>query len=348
MITVRSMQSADVDDVRTYLQRHPKASIYHTLEWQQVLQQSYRYPCKCIICHDNNRLAGVLPLAQLRNFKGQKKIVGLPFSHFVEPLYDRPEILDALIGYSQTVAIQQKVAYLEIKSQFRSRPGWSRSSRYLISELDLRQDLAMIKKGLKSSVRRNIKKAAANNIVVRSCNHGDAIDRFYELMVETRQRQGSLPYSRRFFHNLFQYLAPAQRTLFLAYGGTKAIAGLIMLCHGKRAVYAYGASTSDRRLLQLRPNDLLFWRSIQKMQQERFGVYDFGITPTGHSSLLRFKSQWGTENRNLFYSYFLCKSKMVPHIDRQGAVAAMASNVFRKLPRPVLQVVGPILLRSLG
>lgn len=348
MITVRLIQSGDENDVRAYLQAQPHAIIYHTLEWQKVIEKSYRYPSKLVLCLADNRLAGLLPLSQLRNFKGQKKIVGFPFSHFVEPLYDSPEILGALISYAQKNAIRQQAGYLEIKSQFGSYQNWTQRSDYMISELDLKQELVVIKKGLKSSIKRNIRKAKANNIVIRIGNHGDSIDRFYELMVETRQRQGSLPYSRRFFHNLFQYLAPDQCKLFMAYAGARAIAGLIMLCHGKRAIYAYGASTSDRSLLQLRPNDLLFWRSIENMHKEHFDVYDFGVTPIGHSSLLRFKSQWGAENRKIIYSYFLCKSKMVPHLNRQGATVSIASRVFRNLPKPVLKVVGPILLRSLG
>jgi lipid II:glycine glycyltransferase (peptidoglycan interpeptide bridge formation enzyme) len=167
-------------------------------------------------------------------------------------------------------------------------------------------------------------------------------------MNETRQRQGSLPYSRNFFSYLYQLVNASQCKLYLAYAGSQPIAGLIIFQHGERAIYAYGASTNNRKMLQMRPNELLFWTSIVDAHRSGCSVYDFGITPLAHNSLMRFKSQWGPENRKLFYSYFLNRSKSLPSIDRSGVFATTSSKILNKLPIPILKSVGPVFLKILG
>ena len=348
MIVTRQMKPEDASGIRSFLESNDRATIYHTLAWNKILENTYQYASQYIVCLIDDNVAGVLPLAQLRNYRGQKKIVGLPFSHFVEPLYNSAEALNALLRFAETAVKRRSAGYLEVKSDIGQRRHWLQSTAYMISELDLNRDIDQIMQGFKPSVRRNIKKARASGISVRIENRRNAFDSFYELMVETRQRQGSLPYARRFFGDLSQCLDGSQRKLYLAYSGTKPIAGLLMLVHGKRAIYAYGASTNDRGLLRLRPNELLFWKSIEDAHLSGIAVYDFGITPLDHSSLLRFKSQWGPENRKLFYSYFLGRSKSVPRLDRSGTLVSLSSSVFKMLPKPIFKMIGPTFLRLLG
>jgi len=348
MIVTRFMKTEDAPNIRSYVESNESATIYHTLDWKEIIESTYRYALRVIVCMIDNRVAGVLPLAQFRNYRGQKKIVGLPFSHFVQPLYSSIEALNALLSFAETTAQKRNAGYLEIKSNIGGRRNWHTISTYMLSELNLNRNIKDIHKSLKPSVRRNIKKAKAYGVSVRIENNRCAFNNFYDLMIETRHRQGSPPYARLFFENLFKYLSPSKRKLFIAYHGTQPIAGIIMLVHGKRTIYAYGASRSDKNLLQLRPNDLLFWKSIEDAHHSGFDVYDFGITHIDHSSLLRFKSQWGPVNHKLFYSYYLCRSKTIPRINRSGTFGRISSTVLRRLPVPVFKIAGPMLLRFLG
>lgn len=348
MIITRFMTPEDTDAVRRFVQFNPHAAIYHTLAWKKVLETTYGYASRYIVCLTDNRISGVLPLVQMRNFKGQKKMVGLPFSHHVQPLYDSLKELNALRQFAETMAKRMNAGLLEIKCNLGEQDQWRRSSAYLISELYLNRDIRDIYARFKPSVRRNIRKAESSGIRIRIEKSKQALDHFYELMVETRQRQGSLPYAKCFFNYLFRYLDSSKRRLYMAYHGGQPIAGLIMLFHGRRAIYAYGASKSDRALLKSRPNDLLFWRSITDAHAQGVGVYDFGITPSVHHSLLRFKSQWGTENHKLYYSYFMCRARTIPRIDRSGAMIKVGSAIFQVLPTSVYKMVGSIIIRYLG
>lgn len=348
MITTRLMKSGDETAVHAYIESHRLSLIYHTLEWQKILSATYGYASKSLICLEDNQIIGFLPLLKLRDYRGKKKIVGLPFSHLVQPLYESPGAFTGLRTTAEAIAKRSMAGYVEIKSDLGKISNWDSSSAYTISELDLRRSLVEIEKGLKPSIRRNVKKARLYGISIRISDRTCDVDRFYDLMVETRHRQGSIPYARSFFANLFRYLDRSKRKLFLAYYRGQPIAGLIMLSHGRRTIYAYGASVSDRDLLKRRPNDLLFWRSIQDAHHEGKDIYDFGVTPFGYDSLLRFKRQWGAVSRKLYYSYFFCKSKTIPRIDRSGTFAKITSGFIKHIPLPIYKMAGPILIKLLG
>lgn len=205
-----------------------------------------------------------------------------------------------------------------------------------------------IYKGMKASTRRNIKKGEKMSLIIQTGDQQKDFAVFYELMVETRKRQGSPPYSKTFFYNLYHYLEPYQIKLFLALKGDIPIAGLIMLYHGTNALYAYGASTSNRQLLQLRPNDLLFRHAIADAHSAGFEEFDFGITPLYNESLFRYKSQWGTVNSKSIFTYYLNNIAKVPSIDRTGSLFRISSFIIRKLPTPILKAFGPVILRAAG
>lgn len=348
-MNIRLFQTDDAPAFSEYVRFHRHSTIYHTLDWKKILETVYNYKPVYIIAKKNHRLIGILPLFQVRNFSGRKKLVCLPFSHFVAPLYDSDQVLDRLLCYAEETAERLNADYIEIKCDLEIKSDrWTKKSSYFESVLDLRRNIDAIRKGIKPATARNIKKAEKQGVSIQTANRKTDYEIFYELMVETRKRQGSPPYSKVFFHHLSDDLDSSQKQLYLAFKGNVPIAGIIMLYNGAKAIYAYGASVSDRELLQARPNDLLFWTSIKDSHHKGFEIFDFGVTPYSNESLFRFKSQWGTDNSEMTYSYYLNRIRSVPNIDRSGKMFIFFSGMLKILPKSLLKPVGPIILRLLG
>jgi lipid II:glycine glycyltransferase (peptidoglycan interpeptide bridge formation enzyme) len=121
-----------------------------------------------------------------------------------------------------------------------------------------------------------------------------------------------------------------------------------MLYHRQDALYAYGASVSDRKALRARPNDLLFWRAIRDSCQAGFKNFDFGLTPLENRGLLRYKSQWKARTSLVVYSYYSKSRKPIAYIDRSGPAVRLATALLKKMPKTFLKVTGPLLLRLVG
>ena len=281
-------------------------------------------------------------------------MISIPFSHSVQPLYDSKNTIEEILTYSQNIAGEINADYVLLKCDVNisqtelDKSKWIQNSSFSESILKLSKPIEDIHKAIKSSTRRNIKKANKAGIRIKTGTCKKDYLAFYELMTETRKRQGSPPYSKAFFTHLFYNLKSSHIKLFIALKHEKPLAGIIILYHGSTALYAYGASVSDTKLLQMRPNDLLFWTVIKDAWENKYEYFDFGITHISNLGLQRFKAQWGTVNKELNYTYYLNNIIKAPSIDRSGQVARLVSGIFRNAPTPLLKIIGPIALKFLG
>ncbi|MDZ7830660.1 MAG: GNAT family N-acetyltransferase [Desulfobacterales bacterium] len=347
---VKYVSEMDWRHLNNYISSKKIANIYHSWEWKNTLTSTYNFTPLYLFAVENNFIKGFLPLFKLKNIFGRKSLISLPYSHMVPVLYDSPEACDALLHSAQSIAqnINAKVLMLKCDQRF-SKPQWNEFSNNFISTLDLQSDINLIKKNIKNSTLRNIKKAKKENVKIEIGKKMIDYKNFYDLMVDTRRRQGAPPYPLNFFKSLYNNFEEGNRCLFQAFRNGQLLAGIIMLYFGDTAIYAYGASVSNKSLMRFRPNELLFWTAIKDACEKNYSVFDFGITPFYNKDLLHFKSRWGVKTYKIMYVYLSDLSKRQnPLIDRSSTSYRLASKFLTRLPRPIIKVLGPQLLKFIG
>lgn len=152
-------------------------------------------------------------------------------------------------------------------------------------------------RGMNQQWRRNIKKAAKEGVEVTV---GEDLKAFHDLYVHTAERDRFTPRPLRYFETMFAALRaedPERITLFLARHQGDLVAATILVRVGARAVYAYGASSTEKR--EVRGSNACQWAMIRDSLAAGHDVYDLrGITPTldagdSHVGLIRFKAGTG-------------------------------------------------------
>jgi lipid II:glycine glycyltransferase (peptidoglycan interpeptide bridge formation enzyme) len=252
-----------------------------------------------------------------------------------------------MVHRAQQIARQRNCGYIEVRgsAQALASMGFRISAHNWISQLDLRVDKEALWCNVRESTRRNVKKARKSNLSVRLGTGAADFDILYRLMLETRRYQGSPPYPKRLFAAL---QTMPQARLYLVCCDQDAIAGMVVLCHNKRVIYAYGASTKSQEVLRLRPNDLLFWYTIAQVQADGYETFDFGTTPIGNENLLRFKENWGARSERLAYAYWLNKARSTPVPSRDSRTLRLVSACIRRMPLWALRLVGELWFGQLG
>ncbi len=193
------------------------------------------------------------------------------------------------------------------------RAGWQRTAsgseggfaagqpRYVFQVPFAGRSLEDIHGGLNQQWRRNIKKAEKAGVKVVRSGEED-LPAFYELYVETAERDRFLPRPLSYFQRMWTALTaehPDRMRLYLAHHDGDVLAAATMLTVGDHVWYSYGASTSRKREVQ--PNNTMQWRMMTDAHELGAAVYDFrGITDTLEESnhllgLLRFKAGAGGE-----------------------------------------------------
>ncbi|MEU4984333.1 peptidoglycan bridge formation glycyltransferase FemA/FemB family protein [Streptomyces sp. NPDC021969] len=188
-------------------------------------------------------------------------------------------------------------------------------------------------KGMNQLWRRNIRKAAKEGVevtlgdvtpgtaTVGTATVGDAtvgdaavgdaavaddVKAFHDLYVHTAERDRFTPRPLRYFATMFAVLGaedPERIKLYLARHRGDLVAATVMVRVGTHAVYAYGASSTEKR--EVRGSNACQWAMIRDALAADCDVYDLrGITPTldtddPHVGLIQFKV--GTGGRAVRY-----------------------------------------------
>ncbi|MGH8258344.1 MAG: GNAT family N-acetyltransferase, partial [Steroidobacteraceae bacterium] len=107
----------------------------------------------------------------------------------------------------------------------------------------------------------------------------------------------------------------------------------------------YGGSTAAAR--SLAANDFMYWQVMERARERGMRVFDFGRSKRGTGSF-DFKSHWGFEPQPLCYEYHLVRAREVPNLSPTNAKFARLIGLWRRLPLPMTQIIGPPIARYLG
>jgi lipid II:glycine glycyltransferase (peptidoglycan interpeptide bridge formation enzyme) len=184
-------------------------------------------------------------------------------------------------------------------------------------------------------MRRNLGKALREGVAVRAAeSESDLVDVFYRLHLMTRRRLGVPVQPQRYFRLLWRLvIEPGHGRLLLAYRGTDAIGGMILLGWKGTTIYKYGAW--DARARRFRPNNLLFWKAIQWSIEEGATTLDLGRTDSDQPGLRAFKTRWGAREETLIYSTI-------------GTASAVSTRSSPGLASYAIRHSPPLVCRALG
>jgi len=327
------------------LQVNRQATIFHSSHWARVLCDSYGYEPLYFTALDNGVLTGLVPFMKVKSLLTGTRGVSLPFTDFCEPILPEENkvngTMDMLVEHGDTAGWK----YLEIRggdSLCRKCLPYSWCYEHVI---DLTKGADSIFSSFRDSNKRNIKQAAKAGVTVEISDTLEAVRDFYRLHCDTRKKHGVPPQPFGFFQQIHKHIISGNLG-FIVKGLYKneTIAASVYLHFGNRAIYKFGAS--DIRYHHLRPNNLVMWEAIKEYCRRDFKGFSFGRTEGGHDGLRKFKRGWGTEEKVARYYRYDFQAK--DFITASPAVNGWQSVLFRKMPVPVLKMIGSALYKHMA
>ena len=330
--------------------RHPKASVFHSVGWLKALQLTYGYePVAFTTSPPTEALNNGFVFCQIDSWLTGRRLVSLPFSDHCELLSDSAEDTNFMIRNLQSRLEDQKWKYVEIRpihedfrregSAIAFRPG----TNYFLHRLDLRPDLSIVFRGLdKDSVQRRIQRAERADLVEKCGRSGDLLKEFYTLFVMTRRRHRLPPIPYEWFRNLIECQGKALE-IRVAYKDTLPIAAILSLQFRDVIYYKYGCS--DTRFNRFGAMSWLLWRAIVSGKSVGASKFDMGRTQADNSGLLAFKNHWVPQPERLVYWRFPTVSSLA-WSDHQKL--RMAKRIFSYMPYSLLILTGRLIYRHIG
>jgi len=320
-----------------FVNRHPDSSIFHTPEWLSVLQQTYGYaPAAITTSPPGSDLTNGIPFCSVHSVFTGTRLVSLPFSDHCRPLAVGDELSELIQAIRETSS-RDRLKYIELRPPESSLlPGVFPALHSIVHILDLSPSLNDIIRGFHSScVRRKIRRAEREGLTIDVGRSKALLDDFYNLQVVTRRRHGLPPQPQQWFRNLLATMGE-KATIRVARLHDRPIAAILILRHKQTAVYKYGCSlASENRRGGMQ---LLLCRAIEEAKAQGIREMDLGRCGIKDIGLAKFKERWGAERREMAYFRY----------PEQQNQTSPRSDLFTRLPKPVLITIGRMLYRHLA
>jgi FemAB-related protein (PEP-CTERM system-associated) len=305
------------------------------------------------LAEENGDICGVLPLFRIKSIITGNRLVSLPFSYNCGPIATSDEALIRLIAEAKRLVSELNCDYLELKMQKPLSEAVVQDTQVLINEyyftsvLKLANDSKENWKKLDARrTRWAINKAIRSGVTIRTETNKDDIKIFHDLKVRTRKKHGSPTPSLRFFKEIMHEFEPKGLVkLWVAEYDEKVISALMFYSFKDMVIPAYIAS--DDSYNSYMPNNLMYWRTIEWGCANGYRCFDFGRTEPNNGGLLKFKSKWGTDNYKIPYYYYPEKPNLMA-TSRGSLKVNVITGFWKRMPVPLLKLLGPSLLRHVG
>ncbi len=327
------------------LLEHPDSTFFHTSAWAKTLSESYRYTPKYFTFFEGGKIVTLVPFMDVKSLLTGHRGVSLPFTDFCAPLCSSNSLFHDM--FKQIVAHGKETGWITL--ELRGGGGLLNDTlpytTYCGHCLDLSPDESSCFSRFNDSTKRNIRKALRGGVEIAISNSRESVREFYELHCVTRKRHGLPPQPYHFFERLYgNVLSEKNGLVVMAYSKGIAIAGAVYFHSRDTAIYKYGAS--DRKYQFLRANNLVMWEAIKWYCKKGYKSLSFGRTEIDNSGLRRFKSGWGATGCNInYYKYDVRRDAFLP---APGKKTAPYNSIFKKVPLPLLKIIGFSLYRHVA
>ncbi|HLX29155.1 MAG TPA: FemAB family XrtA/PEP-CTERM system-associated protein, partial [Casimicrobiaceae bacterium] len=249
---------------------------------------------------------------------------------------------DALIDAAVELGRDLRVEQLELRNRRPIRASWPRQDLYVTFRKRIEADADANMKAIPRKQRAMVRKGMSHGL--RGEIDRDA-DRFFSLYADNVHRHGTPPLSRRYFARLIETFGDDCEALIVVDASGRPVSGVMSFYFRDEVLPYYAGDTSRAR--ELAANDFKYWELMRRACERGVRVFDYGRSKRGTGSY-DFKKNWGFEPSPLAYEHMLYAGQSIPQRNPLNPKYRAFIGVWRKLPRPLVNALGPMIVRHLG
>jgi len=341
-LTVRLMRDADAAAWDAFVLATPGGTFFHRAGWREIFRDVFRLDCRFLVAEREGKIAGVLPLVHQKCLLFGNALISAPFCVEGGPLAADEAAREALDQAAIALMDKTGVPSLEFRSRKASRPGWrAATGLYAVFagpiSVDDKQNLLAIPRKQRAVVRKTLESALKSEIDA-------APDRLFRVYSESVRNLGTPVFPKRYFAALKRVFGEDCDIVVVLDEGAPVSA--VMNFYFKDTVMPYygGGTTAARRN---GANDFLYWEVIRRAAGRGYRRFDFGRSKA-NTGAFAFKKNWGFAPEWLEYEYRLKPGADLPNKNPNNPKYKLFIEAWKRLPLPLANVLGPLLIRGLG
>ncbi|RVT40686.1 FemAB family XrtA/PEP-CTERM system-associated protein [Sphingobium algorifonticola] len=342
---------ADLDDPATqaridaYVSAHPEATPFHRRAWLTAIARGTGNQAHMLIAMRGTDVVGLVPLSHIRSRLFGDALVSTGFAVRGGMLADDIAIADCLAEALIPLAARLRCPTLELRGGACPGAGWTRHDDLHLGfkaplAADTDAQLAIIPRKHRAEVRKGL----GNGQLSVSHGRDTALIRaHYHVYANSVRNLGTPVFPRGLFTAVMDSFGD-DAEITLVRDGDRPVSAVLTLYHRGVAMPYWGGGIAEAR--QLRSNELLYFRLMDRARERGCTAFDFGRSKV-NSGQAKWKSSWGFDPVPLM-SYTRTLSGKPRNIKPDSAEHSRKVDMWKRLPLPVANIVGPWIARGLG
>lgn len=335
------IEAADLGDPRwdAYVEARPNATFFHRAGWQRVAAATFPYRHQHLWALRNGRVTGILPLFLVRGFPTGRTLLSVPLGVYGGVVADDEATARALLDEAVATGERLGVRYVELRggARFEELPA---KDLYVTFRKDIDPDpdvnLARIPKNQRRSIR-----IAQKNALSYRIGREEFLDAFFKVYSHSVRNLGTPVFPKRLFAHCLREFGDRCSILAVFHEGAVVAAVLTFFDRGEVLPYYGGALKPAFRYAV---NDFMYWSLMNESASRGCRVFDFGRSKRDSGSY-HFKRHWGFEPTPLAYQFRLVGDRAIPDLSPRNPKFSLAIRLWRRMPLPLAERIGPALVR---
>jgi FemAB-related protein (PEP-CTERM system-associated) len=322
-----------------FVEASPDASCFHWHGFGVALQEALGLEPRYFTALQGDSIVGVLPCALVKSRLWGTNLTAMPFCTYGGPAASSEAVRQALVSEALAFARSQNAAHLELRSAWAqadaNQPLYVTFTREISEAL---VDLKAVPQKRRNMVRKGINAGLTASIETD-------LDVFFHLYAENARAHGTPALPKRYFEVLQRELGDRSDILIVRDAQKNPISGIMNFYHQGRLHAGFAGEVPEAR--KFAANDFKYWSLMKHAVARGCTVFDFGRSKRGTGSFT-YKQLWACQEVPLHYSFFMLKGQAMPERNPNNPTFSLPMKVWAKLPRFVVDRLGPVVIKGLG
>lgn len=344
-----SIRQADLGDaeevarIERFVARHC-GSVFQRPLWLLAIERGTANDALGLVIERAGDLQGWLPLTDVHSPLFGRALVSSGFGVDGGVLAEREEDVSGLCHAAEELANRRAASSVELRggpapSEWRPVTGKHAGFTSDLAADDEAQLLAIPRKA-----RAEVRKGLKNDLDVSIGQGPEDRAAHYAVYAESVRNLGTPVFPRRLFDAVLDMFGQTADILTVSHRGTPVASVLSLYHHGAVMPFWGGGRWAAR---SLRANERMYYELMCHARRKSCTRFDFGRSKIG-SGPYAFKKNWGFEPEPLTYHMWTPPGVEPRNVDPTDEGYSAKIALWKRLPLPIANRLGPWIARGLG
>lgn len=340
-------QPQQAAQIAAFVAAHPDATPFHRPDWLVAVARASGNRALVLGLQHGADLVAILPLLEVHSPFFGGVLVSSGFGVGGGILATGVAPVAELLAFAEAEALRRVCPAIELRGGPlpKGRPGWQvRQDSHCGYAADLAGDDEAQLLWVPRKQRAEVRKGLLQDLTVSVGNAAADRAAHYRVYSESVRNLGTPVFPKRLFSQVLDAFGDDADILTIWHQGSP-VASVLSLYHRAAVMPYWGGGTQAAR--RLRANDRMYFELMLHARRRGCTRFDFGRSKT-NSGAGEFKKNWGFEPTPLGYASWTAPGAAPRDADPTSSRHAARIALWKKLPLPIANLIGPVIAKGLA